>query len=176
MKAIIGSLCTIVLLLAMTALGVGAEERTVEATAGWIAEGQLFQVKENQALFAGAFEGLVFVKTQTDKLDAANMICPGLIEIDLSSSKESGAGRCIFTTRNKERIYAKWSCAGELLQGCRGDFVLLGGTGRFAKITGNSEFEIRSDMTELVPQMTSPSLAVTARGLTVWPALTYKIP
>jgi len=160
----------------MTALGVRAEERTVEATAGWIAEGELFQVKEKQVLFAGAFEGILFVKTKTDQLDAANMVCPGLIEIDLSNKKESGAGRCIFTTQKKERIYAKWNCAGEVLQGCKGEFVLLGGTGQFANVTGKSEFEIRSDMTELVPQMTSPSLAVTARGLTVWPALTYKMP
>jgi hypothetical protein len=165
-----------VLLLAAMVLGASAEERTMEATAGWIAEGQLYQVKEKHALFAGTFEGLLFVKNKQGKLDGIKMVCPGLVEMDLANRQESGAGRCIFTSRDKKHIYAKWNCAGELLQGCGGDFVLLGGTGRFENITGNSAFEIRSDMAELVPKMTESSLDVTARGVTVWPALTYKIP
>lgn len=164
------------LLLATTVVGVGAEDRTMEATAGWIAEGQLYRVKENHALFVGTFEGLLFAKNKQGQLDGIKMVCPGLIEMDLANGKESGAGRCIFTSRNADRIYAKWNCAGELLQGCRGDFELLGGTGRFENITGNSAFEIRSDVAEYVPKMTESSLDVTARGVTVWPALTYKIP
>jgi hypothetical protein len=167
---------TMVLLLAAMALGASAEERTMEATAGWIAEGQLYQVKEKHALFAGTFEGLLFVKNKQGQLDGVKMVCPGLVEMDLGNRQESGAGRCIFTSRDKEHIYAKWNCAGELLQGCEGDFMLIGGTGRFENITGNSAFEIRSDMAELVPKMTESSLDVTARGVTVWPALTYKIP
>ena len=176
MQAKLALSCMTVLLLVAMVLGVWAEERTMQATAGWIAEGELYQVKENHALFAGTFEGLLFVKNKQGQLDGIKMVCPGLLEIDLANHKESGGGRCIFTSRDKEHIYAKWNCAGELLQGCGGDFMLLGGTGRFENISGNSAFEIRSDVAEYVPKMTESSFDVTARGVTVWPALTYKIP
>jgi hypothetical protein len=66
--------------------------------------------------------------------------------------------------------------AGEYLQGCQGDFNLLGGTGKFDGITGQSPFEIRSNIGIMVANLTSGRVAGSASGLAVWPALSYKIP
>lgn len=165
------------LLMVATALNSDAAEGTVKATATWVAQGQFFQIKEKQALFVGAFNGLMFLENKQGDLDAAKIICPGMVEINLDDKgSQSGEGRCIITARNHDQVYASWTCAGEYLQGCVGTFTLLGGTGRFEKITGGSDFEIRSDMAEYIVDIPSDTVEATATGMAVWPALTYKIP
>ena len=99
-----------------------------------------------------------------------------MVEINLDNGTESGEGRCVITTPSEDHVYASWTCAGEYMKGCAGTFTLLGGTGRFEKITGNSEFEIRSDMAKYVVAMEGDSVEGSASGIAVWPALTYKMP
>ena len=53
---------------------------------------------------------------------------------------------------------------------------LLGGTGKFEQITGNSEFGIRSDMAKYVVDIPGDSVEAKATGMAVWPVLTYKLP
>jgi hypothetical protein len=164
------------LLMLGTACSSYAAEGTVKATATWVAEGQFYQVKEKQALFVGALKGLMFLESKQGDLDAAKIVCPGMIEINLDDGKQSGEGRCVITTQSEDNVYASWTCAGDFTQGCAGSFTLLGGTGRFEKITGNSEFEIRSDMAGFVASAEGGSVEGSASGSAVWPALTYKIP
>jgi hypothetical protein len=164
------------LLMAGTAFNGYADEGTVKATATWVADGQYYQVKEKQALFVGALKGLMFLETKKGDLDEAKILCPGMVEINLDTGTQSGEGRCVITTRNEDHVYATWSCAGEYTLGCAGTFTLLGGTGRFEKITGRSDFEIRSDMVGYAVAEESGSVEGAASGIAVWPALTYKIP
>jgi hypothetical protein len=171
----------IALLVAVSMLVVGvhsvpAEEGTVKATSAWQGQGRFFQVKEKQALFVGAFSGIMFVETKQGTLDAAKIVCPGMVEVNLSDGTQSGEGRCIITARDGGRVYARWNCAGEHLAGCKGAFTLLGGTGRFERITGQSEFLIRSDIATYVVDPAAEGVQATASGLAVWPALTYKTP
>ena len=164
-------------LLLVTLIGVAAaEEGTVRATSAWVAEGRYFEVKEDQALFVGAFAGVMYVETKQGTLDAAKILCPGMIEINLSNGTQSGEGRCIITTRDNARVYAIWRCAGEHTSGCTGTFTLAGGTGRFKGITGNSAFEVRNQLSELAVSSGEDSVQGAAAGVAVWPALTYKIP
>jgi hypothetical protein len=170
------SLVLIALVLAISSMPVAAEEGTVKATAAWQGQGRLFQVQEKLALFVGAFEGIMFVETQKGDLDAAKLLCPGLLEINLESGAQSGEGRCLLTGRSGDRVYAVWNCAGEHSDGCTGTFTLNGGTGKFQGITGSSKFQIRSDILEYVADMSEDSIEGNASGVAVWPALTYKIP
>jgi hypothetical protein len=153
-----------------------AEEGTVRATSSWIAEGRYFQVQEELALFVGAFAGVMYVETKQGAMDAAQLLCPGMIEINLNDGQQSGEGRCLITARDSAKVYAIWRCAGEHLSGCTGTFTLSGGTGRFKGITGHSAFEVRSEIAELAATAGEQSVAGTASGVAVWPALTYKIP
>jgi hypothetical protein len=165
-----------VLLLLASVLSVPAEEGTVKATSAWQGQGRFFQVKEKQTLFVGAFSGIMFVETKQGALDAAKLVCPGLVEVNLNDGTQSGEGRCIVTARDGARVYARWNCAGEHLAGCKGSFTLLGGTGRFERITGQSEFLIRSDIATYVVDSSVEGVQAAATGLAVWPALTYKTP
>jgi hypothetical protein len=99
-----------------------------------------------------------------------------MIEINLNNGQQSGEGRCLITARDGAKVYAIWRCAGEHLSGCTGTFTLNGGTGRFKGITGHSDFEVRSELAELATTAGEQSVAGTASGVAVWPALTYKIP
>jgi hypothetical protein len=170
------SLVLATLVLASSSLSVAAEEGTVKATAAWQGQGRFFLVQEQLALFVGAFEGTMFVETQKGHLDAAKLLCPGMLEINLENGAQSGEGRCLLTGRNGDRVYAMWRCAGEHGDGCTGTFTLHGGTGKFQGITGNSDFLIRSDMAAYVADMSEDSVEGGASGVAVWPALTYKIP
>jgi hypothetical protein len=170
------SLLLAALVLVLSHMAVVAEEGTVRATASWQGQGRFFLVQEQLALFVGAFEGIMFVETQKGDLDAAKLLCPGMLEINLESGAQSGEGRCLLTGRSGDRVYAVWNCAGEHGDGCTGTFTLHGGTGKFQGMTGNSTFQIRSDLVAYVAELSEDSLEGGASGVAVWPALTYKIP
>ena len=176
MKGYWNSLILSAVMFVASALLAQAEEGTVKATSAWVGQGQFFQVKEKQALFAGAFEGIMFVERKEGDLDAAKIVCPGMVEVNVDDGMQSGEGRCIIMARSGDRIYARWNCAGEHLRGCAGAFILLGGTGKFKDITGKSDFEVRSNIAEYVVTIPGDRVQATASGVAVWPALTYKLP
>jgi hypothetical protein len=167
---------SVLLLVVLVALTSAAEEGTVRATASWVAEGRYFEVKDDQALFVGAFAGVMYVETKQGAMDAAKMLCPAMVEISLVDGQQSGQGRCIIMGRDNHKVYAMWRCAGEHFAGCKGTFTLIGGTGRFKGITGQSDFEVRSQLSELATRPGEESVQGSASGVAVWPALTYKIP
>jgi hypothetical protein len=161
---------------AMTLSAWAAEEGTVRATSSWVAEGRYYEIKEDQALFVGAFAGVMFVETKTGAMDSAQLLCPAMVEINLKDGQQSGEGRCIITTRPGDKVYAMWRCAGEHGTGCAGTFTFTGGTGRFTGITGNSAFEVRSQHLALAAKPGEESVQGSATGVAIWPALQYKIP
>jgi hypothetical protein len=170
------SLVLVTFLFVIGSTTVAAEEGTVKATAAWQAHGRFFRVQEKLAIFVGAFEGTMFIETKKGDLDAAKLMCPGMLEINLDHGGQSGGGRCLLEGRSGDRVYAVWTCAGEHGDGCMGTFTLNGGTGTFQGITGGSEFEIRSDMVSYVADLSEKSIEGKASGVAVWPALTYKRP
>jgi hypothetical protein len=177
--------CMVLLIGLMMVIAAGtpaahAEEGTVKASSPWFGKGRIYLVKEKQALFMGAFDGNLYMENQQGDFDKAKIICPGMVEINLDKGDQSGKGRCIVQMDSGDRVYATWTCAGEVGQGCAGDFSLLGGTGRFDQITGKSAFEIRSELANFAIDLGLESghefVEVEATGIAVWPALTYKIP
>ena len=165
-------------ILAASVLAVAGEDVTVHVTAAWEGQGRLFKVHDTHALFAGTFRGQLVVETQPNLLDAATLVCPGLIEVHRAAATLSGEGRCLITTRTNETVYASWQCTGVYPTGCQGTFTLLGGTGPFARMTGRSAFLLRSDLTAYVadlPSMTD-GIPTAATGVAIWPALTYTLP
>jgi hypothetical protein len=151
------------------------EEGTVEAMATWQGRGRFFQTSVDEALFVGAFAGILYVQTQAGELDAAKMACPFTMTLNLNDGEQSAEGRCFITARGGDRVFAKWACAGKSLKGCAGKFVLTGGTGKFLGIGGESDFLVRSSLAELTVQGDG-SVEETAAGLAAWPALKYRIP
>jgi hypothetical protein len=156
--------------------GYAAEEGTVKATSAWQGQGRFFQVGKDQAFFVGDFEGIMYVETKTGALDAAKIICPGTVDLNLKTGTQSGQGRCVITAANGDQVFATWNCTGTHTAGCAGMFTLTDGTGRFNGIVGNGEFQVRSSLSDYATTAGSGSVQATSTGLATWSALTYKIP
>ena len=104
-----------VLLAGAAGVAVAAEEGAASALATWAGQGRLFQTGEKQALFVGAFQGVMFVENGQGILHAARILCPGSMDVDLGTGDQKGEGRCIVTGRSGDRVFARWTCAGTLV-------------------------------------------------------------
>jgi len=168
-----------VVVMVISILGYGAfafaEEGTVKAVAPWKGQGFAFPVGPDEVYMVAVYSGTMFVEDAKGALHQGSIVCPGTVEGNLKTMTKTGQGRCIITNEDGDRIYARFSCTGDM-EGCRGTFKLDGGTGRFAGITGEGE---------AVSQLQGRAVTVVAgfdpvhqvsEGIIVWPKLKYNIP
>lgn len=152
-----------------------AEEGTASAMAPWQGEGQLFQIGPEQVMFVGAFNGIMYVQTGENSLDALLMLCPAAQELNLEDGTTQSEGYCTFQNQSGDKVFAKWECSGKV-GACSGEMVLTGGTGEFSGIHGGGAMMARSVLSELAANLENGSLVRSAAGLIVWPELKYSIP
>lgn len=151
------------------------EEQTIKAFAAWQGRGQMYETGVNRATFVGSFSGMVFVETDKGPLDAGFMICPAIVDVNLSDATQEGRGRCTISAKDGSRAYGEIACKGVHLVGCDGDFTFTGGTDRFAGISGGGPITIRSGLQEFAATGGN-TVHESAGGIIVWPNLTYKLP
>lgn len=84
-------------------------------------------MQEKQALFVGAFSGIMLVEPKQGGLDVAKMLRPGMMEVNLNDGAQSAEGRCIITARSGDQVYATWNCTGVHLA-VRAGLPSLGGS------------------------------------------------
>jgi hypothetical protein len=169
-------LMTCAVIMVASLMPVYAQDTGVKAVAAWQGQGRFYKVTETLALFSGYFQGLMEFENKQGELHAATMICPAMVEVNLTDGTQQGWGRCVITPSGGDRVYAGWSCTGTHLDGCAGPFTVSGGTGKFRSIAGESTFVVRSKIAEYV--VSAPDGGVTAEfaGQAVWSALRYKMP
>lgn len=160
----------------LTGPALAAEERTATAIASWEGVGRVFEVAPGQALFLGSFAGTMFVQHGDGAFNMAEVVCPGTFDIEIETRKQKGSGHCIITALDGDQVFGKWDCKGAHLVGCIGSFEIIGGTGRFAGISGGSEFVARSAIMRVVIDALQQSASEASKGIAVWQNLTYKIP
>jgi hypothetical protein len=161
---------------AFSALPASAEtQETIKAFSAWQGRGQIYETGPNRATFVGAFSGMVFVESQQGPIDAGFMVCPAVLDVDLSTGKQEAKGRCAITAKDGSRVYGEVTCKGVHLVGCDGDFTFTGGTDRFEGITGGGPVTIRSSIQEAA---VGPGNIVqeSAGGIMIWKELTYTLP
>jgi hypothetical protein len=164
------------LVIAFTIAGAAAEtQQTVKAFAAWQGRGQIYETGPTRATFVGSFAGMVFVETDKGPLDAGFMICPAILDVDLTSGKQEARGRCTITAKDGARAYGEMACKGVHLVGCDGDFSFTGGTERLAGITGGGPVTIRSGLQDYALGAGN-IVQESAAGVLVWKELTYKLP
>jgi hypothetical protein len=170
------ALAAAILAMAGAPAATAGEKATVKASAAWVGQGRIFRTGVNDALFLGAFGGVLYVETEEGKLDAVNMICPGTVDIELKSGAQEGSGNCAITDEDGDQVFATWTCDGKELMGCKGTFTLTSGTGKFEGIAGKSPLKARTAFTEIVVDLKSGAVAESGAGLLVLPELTYTLP
>jgi hypothetical protein len=170
-----GLMVCVLALVAIVVLG-HAGETSVKAWAVWQGQGRFYKATEHLALFSGYFEGLMEVENKQGALDAASMICPGMLEVHLTDGTQRGWGRCIIVTSGGDRVYAGWTCAGKHLEGCAGPFTISGGTGKFSSVSGESTFVVRSTVAEYVVSIPEGGVTANFTGQAAWSDLKYTMP
>jgi len=152
-----------------------AEQATVQAMAPWKGEGFAFPIAEDRVYMVAVYTGILFVEDSQGALHAGSLVCPGTVEADLKTMTKSGKGHCIITNTAGDRIYADFSCTGDL-EGCRGPFTITSGTGKFTGITGEGEMISQMQSRQLLVVEGFESARQQGEGIATWPRLTYSIP
>ncbi len=162
--------------MAATATAVASEEQTIDAFSVWHARGHVFKMGDNIGMFVGALQGPFFIETPEGPVGAGKIICPGLFKVSLEDGSQTGEGGCLITGEKGAQIFANWACSGYHLIGCKGEFTLNGGTGRFSGITGGGPIVVRTTIREIAVQANENPDVEAAIGIAFWKGLRYELP
>jgi len=152
-----------------------AEEKTISVTIPWSAEGRIYQIGVDQLQFLGHLDGIAYAENAAGNLDEGLVSCPVVQYISTNSAKTSGRGHCTIIVSGEDSVFADFTCSGQV-GGCKGEFRLTGGTGRFKGITGSSKLVIRSPLRALSVDMANGAIVRTGSGLARLPELKFSIP
>lgn len=154
-----------------------AGEETVDAFSPWQGIGVIHRTGVNTATFVGSIVGRFFVQSDAGPRDAARMVCPAKLEIDLNTGQQAGSGACTFTADDGDQVFSRWRCRGVHLVGCDGVLALVGGTGRFAGIEGIGPMTVRTLSGAFIQVSGQESSAAElGAGLLVLPGFTFAVP
>jgi hypothetical protein len=154
---------------------VRAEERTIQAVAPWAGRVRVYVTGPQQGFMLGTFAGRLTVEKEASPLDGAQFVCPGAVDADYAANIQRGEGRCVITAASGDRLFARWTCAGQPDKGCSGRFVLTGGTGAYQGVTGDGELVLRLVLSDLV-RLERLEADYDLSGRASWPALRYRTP
>ncbi len=112
-------------------------------------------------LFMADFEGIMYVETAEGELDQAFVRCPAIQKLNVKTKALSGHGYCVIAVSEGNTVYAEWTCEGDAT-GCRGEFTLTAGTGKFEGIKGSSALLVRSPLHALPCLPQQPPYAAAA--------------
>ena len=169
MKALI-----VLMIVAVMAATVQAEEVSLKILAPWEAAGHVFKIGPEKLQFIGTFQGIMYIENAKDELDAALFVCPATQEINTINRETIAHGRCMITEDNGY-VYAEFTCKG-VVGACSGKFNITDGEGEFKGIKGSSDMVIRSALGAMAVDMKSGSVIQAAEGLAIWPNLKYTLP
>ncbi len=82
----------------------------------------------------------------------------------------------MITGEKGAQVFAEWICSGYHLIGCKGEFTLVGGTGRFSGVTGGGPVVVRTTIREVAVQANENSAVEAAIGIAFWKGLRYELP
>jgi hypothetical protein len=133
----------------------------------WEAHGNFYAVEPKKLLFQGSFEGMMFTEDGGGLMDGAEIVCAVTQEFDLTGNATQAVGKCSIDVSDEDTIYARFDCEGEPGM-CDGQFTLVGGTGRFAGISGGGNYRSRTQLAELASHLGGNAVVVSAEGIAVW--------
>lgn len=155
--------------------GIAAEEDTVQAVIPWEAEGRVFTVDTETAMFQGALHGILYVESSRGDINEAFVMCPFTQTIDLKSQESEAIAHCEITASGEDVAYARLSCNGAA-NDCNGTFVLTSGVGEFTGITGEGKLRVRSPISVIIPDTAAGADVGISSGLVIITDLKYRIP
>lgn len=154
-----------------------AEKGTVQATIPWDGEGKVYQVNTSTIVFLGSLKGIMYVESATGEMNEGFVVCPVTQQLDLENGKTHAIGHCEITASPDDVLYASMTCEGKVGGGgCKGDFKLTDGEGKFKGISGSGKLQVRSPLRAIATDLASGAVVRVATGLATIKDLNYSIP
>ncbi|MEM9386160.1 MAG: hypothetical protein AAGA68_13935 [Pseudomonadota bacterium] len=152
-----------------------AEQVSLSIIISWQGKGQVFAVAPRRLRFLGAIEGIMYVETTSGDMDEAFVRCPIVEEISADDRASAGTGSCEISVAPGDTLFASMRCRGRP-GACRGEFELIGGTGRFEGVQGRGQMTVRSAIHTLAADLSEGTVLDIGAGLIQIPALAVDLP
>lgn len=151
------------------------EPETVEidAVSIWQASGTVIAAGPAAHAFAGEMRGPYLIDAGGGPVLAGTIACVGVLEADDSTGRQAGSARCVLTATDGAVAYGRFSCEGWRMVGCAGPFVLEGGEGRMAGISGEGPIVLRRHETALAID-DAGRVTEAALGVASWKGFTLR--
>ncbi len=166
--------CLLCLMLVSFGPLVSAAEQNLKIIGPWEGEGKLYKVGVDEFQFIGTFEGIMYIDSGEEELNAAIFVCPTTQTINATSNTTKAKGRCHIIAA-AGNVFADFECNG-VVGKCEGKFKVTGGTDELEGITGSSDMIVKAALGGLTMDTQSGSVARTAAGLAIWPNMKIKMP
>ena len=144
------------------------ETRTVSAFSTVESQGYIVPSANGGYRIVGTVIGPFFIDSGEGPTDVGDMICVGDLQGDTISGRLQGSGSCVLTARDGAELFADFTCEGVPFVGCRGDFVVNGGSGRLTGFTGGGAMTMRTTSTEITDNGMPSMASSEGRGIVYW--------
>ena len=171
MNMCLRGLCRIavaVLLLLSAGIAAADETRSVSAFSTVESQGNIIPSANGGYRVISTISGPFFVDTGEGPMDAGDMTCIGDLRGDTVSGRLQGSGSCVLTARDGAQLFADFTCEGVAFVGCRGGFVVNGGSGRLEGFTGGGAMTMRTSSTEITGNGMTSMASSQGRGIVFW--------
>ncbi|TXL70550.1 hypothetical protein FHP25_34000 [Vineibacter terrae] len=152
-----------------------SEEAGINAFSVVRAKGATLRIGEKLGTFVGTLEGPLYIDGSEGPMRAGTIACSAALEIRTEDRAHQGSGHCLITAEDGGEIYGRYTCSGYFLVGCSGRFVITGGSGRLAGMSGEGPMTVRTSIGKLGAG-TAATQGVEAEGIVFWRDLKYKLP
>ncbi|MGY8997375.1 MAG: hypothetical protein ACKVH7_13105 [Alphaproteobacteria bacterium] len=139
-------------------------------------EGLIVVTGPDQFRTLSTMNGDLFLDDGNGLVDTADVMCTSSMDNDTATGAMEGTGECVVTAPDGAQMYALWSCTGEVMIGCDGDFRIVSGHDRYEGVTGGGLMTVRTMETEIAEEDATAGAEISGRGFVIWDEFTLTLP
>lgn len=139
-------------------------------------EGLVVVTGPDQFRTLSTMTGDLFLDDGNGLVDTADVMCTSSMDNDTATGTVEGTGECVMTAPDGAQMYALWSCKGEVLVGCDGDFQIVSGHDRFEGVTGGGLMTVRTMETAISGEDATAGAEIAGRGFVIWDEFFLNLP
>lgn len=105
---------------------------------GWVFKGDVQELGAQRTVYVGMVDGVLFNDAGKGFMHKARVNCA--LMNDVNAGRASAQGTCEIIDADADKAFLEWKCTGTM-PACPGDQRFVGGTGKYAGISGTSKFQ-----------------------------------
>lgn len=139
-------------------------------------EGLIVVTGSDQFRTLSTMTGDLFLDDGNGLTDTADVLCTSSMDNDLAAGTVVGSGECVITAPDGAQMYAIWTCEGEPMVGCDGDFKIVSGHDRYLGVTGGGLMTVRTMETAIAEADVTAGAEISGRGFVIWDEFVLRLP